>query len=303
MPKARINFMGMRWIFFALSAVLVVVSIASLAIRQLEFGIEFQGGTVITVTDAGGATSDEVLAAFKGSGMPDVSVQGAKTGTAEGFLVRTTETSAGTANEHAAVAAETLGLKLKDFSISTVGAGWGSKLTSSALTALALSIVAILIYISIRFEYKMSIMAVVALLHDMLITLGIYSLVGAEVSTSTIAALLTILGYSLYDTVVVFGRIKENTDGIMKMSFMEMANLSINEVFARSINTTITSLIPVVAMLAFNVESLNGFATALVIGLLVGAYSSIGLAAPLYAMWKEREPKYAKLREKYGVAK
>lgn len=303
MSKARINFMGMRWIFFGLSIVLVVVSGASLALRGLQFGIEFQGGTVVTVTEAGGATSAQVLDAFKGAGMPDVSVQGAKTGDAQGFLVRTTETAAGTANEQAAVAAETLGLNVADFSISTVGAGWGSKLTSSALMALALSIVAILIYIALRFEYKMSIMAVVALAHDMLITLGIYSLIGAEVSTATIAALLTILGYSLYDTVVVFGRIRENTDGIVKMSFMDMANLSINEVWVRSINTTITSLIPVVTMLVFNVESLNGFATALVVGLLVGAYSSIGLAAPLYALWKEREPKYAKLREKYGVAK
>ncbi len=168
--------------------------------------------------------------------------------------------------------------------------------------ALAISIAAILLYVSVRFEYKMSLTAVVALIHDILITLGIYALAGYELTPNTIAALLTILGYSLYDTIVVFHRIKENAQHLQKQTFIQMANRSINEVIVRSMNTTITSLIPVLIMLFFGGETLRDFALALTIGLLVGAYSSIGVAAPLYAIWKETEPKYAALRKKYASA-
>jgi len=135
-----------------------------------------------------------------------------------------------------------------------------------------------------------------------LITLGIYALLGYEVTPNTIAALLTILGYSLYDTIVVFHRIKENSQHLAKQSFMQMANESINEVIVRSLNTTITSLIPVLVMLFFGGETLKDFALALSIGLIVGAYSSIGVASPLYAMWKETEPKYSALKKKYAEA-
>lgn len=300
MPKFHINFMGLRKVFFSLSIALLIISIGSLALRGLQFGVEFKGGSVITITDGQGKSISDVRKAFMDAKFEDVSVQTSKTDKYDGYLIKTTTANADIANKYAQTAANELGMKMSNLSISSVGAGWGKKLTSSALTAFIVSILAILLYISIRFEYKMSLTAVLALFHDMLITLGIYSLLGAEVSTSTIAALLTILGYSLYDTVVVFGRIKENTNNLTKTSFMDMANLSINEVFARSINTTVTSLIPVVVMLIFNVPALNGFALALTIGLFVGAYSSVGIAAPLYTMWKETEPKYASLRKKYG---
>lgn len=294
--------MGLRKVFFTASAILMLISVGSLVTRGLEFGIDFQGGTAIVISDGKGLPIEDVRTAFTDAGFDNVSVQTARANDLDGFLVRTSLANADVVNTDAAVAATTLKLDVKDFSISTIGAGWGKKLTSSGLTALAVSILAIIIYIAIRFEYKMSITAVVSLIHDVIITLGVYSLIGQEVTTSTIAALLTILGYSLYDTIVVFSRIKENTGSIAKMSFMDMANLSINEVFARSINTTVTSLIPVVTMLFFNVEALNGFAVALTIGMLVGAYSSFGIAAQLYTMWKEKEPKYAALRKKYGKA-
>jgi len=296
----NINFMGARWVFFAISAVLIVASLVSLSVRGLEFGIEFQGGTLVTIVDGEGKAIDEVRAAFTEAGMSDVSVQTAVTDDVDGYLVKTTETDAVTAGAQSGAAMVALGLDPATLSISTIGSGWGEKLTTAALTALGLSILAILIYISLRFEYKMSVMAVVALIHDLLITIGIYSIIGAEVSTATIAALLSIVGYSLYDTVVVFSRIKENSKNLVRCTFMEMANRSLNEVFTRTINTTMTSLIPVLTMLVFNVASLNGFALALVIGLTIGAYSSVGVASPLFVMWKEREPKYAKLRQKYG---
>lgn len=298
MAKLRINFMGMRTIFLIVSAILLTVSIGSMVIRGFHFSIDFKGGSSITIIDGKGKTETEVLNAFTKAGMPDVGVQTIKTDKTSGFMVSTTQADEAKANAVADVAAKELGID--EFSVSVVGAGWGKQVTNSAVLAFSLSIIAILIYISIRFEYKMSVMAVVALFHDLVITMGIYSLFGQEVSPATIAALLTILGYSLYDTVVVFGRIKENSNSLVKTTFMDMANLSINEVFVRSINTTVTSLLPVVTMLFFNVESLNGFAVALTIGMLVGAYSSIGVAAPIYAMWKETEPKYAALRKKYS---
>jgi SecD/SecF fusion protein len=148
----------------------------------------------------------------------------------------------------------------------------------------------------------MSLTAVAALLHDVLIVIGIYALLGEQVTPNTIAALLTILGYSLYDTVVVFHRIKENSQSLSKQTFMQMANRSLNEVFIRTINTTFTSLIPVLMMLFFGGATLRDFALALTIGLVIGSYSSIGVATPLYSMWKEREPKFAAIKKKYANA-
>ena len=301
MRNTAINFMSLRKYFLIVSVVLLIVSAASLALRGLQFGTDFRGGTSITITDGQGKTIEEVRDAFVKAEMPDPVVQTVKAGNAEGFIIKTSLSDETQAQTMAKKAAEGLGIE-NGYSVSIVGAGWGKQLTNSALLAFGLSVLAILIYIAFRFEYKMAITAVVALIHDLFITLGIYSLFGREVSPATIAALLTILGYSLYDTVVVFGRIKENTKSLTKSSFSTMANVSINEVFVRSINTTITTLIPVITMLVVNVDSLNGFAFALAIGLVIGVYSSIGVAAPLYALWKEREPRYAALRAKYGAS-
>lgn len=302
MSRFHIDFLGHKNIMFGISAVLIVVSIASLAIRGLTFGIEFKGGTVIDMTTPATVTIDQVRGAFS-----DVKVVGAQIQTTEvqgqtGFIVRTEETDPDVAAEAAAQVAEALKLPDNSYRVTTIGPGWGRNVTNRAMLALGLSIGAILLYISIRFEYKMSITAVVALAHDILITLGIYSLVGQEVTPNTIAALLTILGYSLYDTVVVFHRIKENSQHLVKQSFSQMANESINQVFVRSMNTTITSMIPVVVMLLFGGETLKDFALALTIGLLVGAYSSIGVATPIYVMWKETEPRFAALKKKFANA-
>ena len=148
----------------------------------------------------------------------------------------------------------------------------------------------------------MGVSAVIALLHDLVIVLGVYVLVGREVTPNTIAALLTILGYSLYDTVVVFHRINENMKGDSpKCTFATMANHSVNEVLVRSLNTSITSLIPVAAMLIFGGETLRDFALAMTVGLVCGCYSSYAIATPIYVMWKTREPKFAKLQKKYGT--
>lgn len=300
--KFDIDFLGHRNIMFAISAVLIVISIGSLAIRGLTFGIEFQGGTVINVVGSGDVTIEQMRAAFADAGVAKAQIQTTVVRGEPGFIVRTEVTDPDEAASSANAVAKAVKLPEASFQVTTIGPGWGRNITNRALMALALSIAAILLYISVRFEYKMSVTAVIALVHDILITLGIYSLAGQEVTPNTIAALLTILGYSLYDTVVVFHRIKENSQHLVKQSFTQMANESINQVLVRSINTTLTSLIPVVVMLFFGGETLKDFAFALTIGLLVGAYSSIGVATPIYAMWKETEPKFAALKKKYAQA-
>jgi SecD/SecF fusion protein len=300
--RFNIDFLGHRNIMFAISAVLIVISIGALAVKGLTFGVEFQGGTVINITGAAKVTEGDLSAALVKVGVKQPTIQATSVGNEQGFIIRTSVTDPDVANADAAKVAEAVGLPADSYDVTTIGPGWGSNITNRALLALALSIGAILLYISVRFEYKMSITAVIALAHDILIVLGIYALVGEQVTPNTVAALLTILGYSLYDTVVVFHRMKENAQSLAKRTFSDMANESINEVFVRSLNTTISSLIPVIVMLLIGGETLQDFAFALTIGLTVGAYSSIGVASPIYVMWKETEPKYAALKKKYADA-
>jgi len=294
--------MKYRFVMLGVSGALMLASIIALATIGLQFGIEFQGGTVIDVPDAAEVTIEEMRAAFNEVGVTNAVIQTIEVGGVSGFTIRTEVTDPDQATKDAQEVAKIVKLEGDNFQVTTIGPGWGKNVTNRAMLALGLSLVAILLYVSLRFDYKMSITAVAALVHDITLTLGVYAIVGREVTPNTIAALLTILGYSLYDTIVVFHRIKENSANLRKGTFMQMANESINEVFVRSLNTTITSLIPVVVMLFFGGETLKDFAFALTIGLGVGAYSSIGVASPLYAMWKEREPKFRALKKKYAEA-
>lgn len=297
MRNFKLDFMGNRWWLLGLSAVLIAMSLGSLAIKGLNFGIEFEGGTAINFTDAGDATLEDMRAAFEAQGLGEAVIQSVEGG---GFIVRLDESDPQKANEVYLAVVEELGVSEDSGEVTTIGPGWGRNITQRSLLALALSIAAILLYTALRFEYKMSITAVLALLHDAVIVLGIYSLSGREVTPNTIAALLTILGYSLYDTIVVFHRIRENSQRLSKQTFMQMANDSINQVLLRWLNTSLTSIIPPIVMLFFGGETLKDFAFALVVGLLSGAYSSVGVASPVYAMWKETEPKFQALKKKYA---
>jgi SecD/SecF fusion protein len=291
--------MGKKKYFFALSGALIAISIAALLIRGLTFGVDFQGGTTMTLSGAEGVTTEDVRAALEEAGVPDTSNATIQPTDDGGFIVRTAESDTARAQEAFSVVSETLGLPEQDANVTTIGPGWGDNVTEASLVALAVSVVAILIYISLRFEYKMSLTAVLALLHDTTIVLGVYAISGREVTPNTIAAVLTILGYSLYDTIVVFHRIRENATGLTKMSFMEMTNESINQVLMRWVNTGLIQVIPVFALFFFGGETLRDFAFAMAVGLLAAAYSTIGLASPLYAVWKEREPKFQALKRKY----
>ena len=299
--KHDINFLGYRRVFLGVAAVLACVSLAIVGVKGLNFGIEFVGGTSVSFHNTGDVSTEQMRTAFNDAGEPDAVVQTTTADGDQGFLVRTTTTSAEEATQRANQVADKLGLSTDSFEVTTIGPDWGASVIQSSLIAFLVSIVLIIIYIAIRFEYKMGVTAIVALLHDLVLVMGVYALVGREVNPNTIAALLTILGYSLYDTVVVFHRINDNmqSDDI-KCTFMTMANHSINQVLVRTINTTLTSLIPVLAMLLFGGETLKDFAFAMVIGLVCGSYSSIAVASPLYAMWKTREPRYQKLVKKFG---
>ena len=300
--KHDINFLKYRKVLLTLAAIVTVVCIGIIGIKGLNYGIEFVGGTSTTFTGTGDVTTEQIRQAFEDAGEAEPVVQTTESNGEAGFIVRTTQSDATAAAATAAQVAESVGISSDSFQIETIGPDWGTTIIKSMAIALLVSFILIALYIAFRFEYKMGLTALVALLHDIILVVGIYALVGREMNPNTIAALLTILGYSLYDTVVVFHRISENMkNSDIKCTFMTMANHSINQVFTRSINTSLTSLFPVVAMLLFGSETLQDFAFAMTIGLISGCYSSIAIACPLFAIWKTREPENAKLVKKYGT--
>ena len=304
MRRPYIDFMGnRRWMFLA-SGVVLVIAIASLALFGLGLGIEFRGGSAITLSKVQGQTIETVRAAAAAASLADAQVQT----TQGGFIIRSTETSTTAADNAGAAIASKLKVTSANTQVSTIGPEWGANITNAALVALTVSIIAILLYVTIRFEFKMAVTGVVALAHDVVITLGLYALLGHfspgfALTPNTVAALLTIMGYSLYDTIVVFHRIRENTQNLSKKTFMQMANDSLNQVLARWVNTGLSSLIPVICLLVIGGSTLKDFAFALTVGLVSGAYSSLGVASPLYVLWKEREPRYQALAKKFAPAK
>ena len=299
--KHDINFVGHRKVFLIISAVLVVGSIAVVGIKGMTFGIEFVGGTSITFTNTGDTSIEDVRAALADQGQGEATVQTTSTTNGEdGYLVRMTVTDAQEAAGIANAVASQFGWDASNVEVTTIGPDWGSSVINQSLIAFAVALVLLIIYIGIRFEFKMGFTAVVVLLHDLIIVVGIYALFGREFTPNAVAALLTLIGYSLYDTVVVFHRIADNAkDFPVKTSFYTIANHSLNQVFIRSINTTVTSLLPVIMLLLFGGETLKDFAFALTIGLVIGCYSSIAVGTPLFAIWKTREQRYQKAEAKY----
>jgi SecD/SecF fusion protein len=298
MRRPYIEFMKNRYALFAFSGVILIVAIGALTLRGLNFGIQFRGGTVITFTHVQTLPIEAIRNAAKNARITAPEIQS----TSGGYIVRSAQTSTLEAQKNAEAMRTELKVSEADTQVSTIGPEWGSNISNAAMLALVVSIMAILAYVSVRFEYKMAVAGVIALVHDAIITLGVYALVGREVSPNTVAALLTILGYSLYDTIVVFHRVRENTQNLTKKTFMDMANDSLNQVLARWINTGLSSLIPVLCLLFFGGDTLKDFAFALTVGLISGAYSSVAVAAPLYAMWKEREPRYQALKKRFAGA-
>jgi preprotein translocase subunit SecF len=301
----NIDFLRLWKRTLALSAVLVLISIGSLLVRGLNLGIDFEGGVSWEVP-APGVSVSETRAALEPVGEGSAKIQ-----TVGGDTIRVQGPEA--TPEHEAEVRQTLadlaGVDVGEVSVSTVGASWGEDITRSAVRALMLFFVAILIYLSVRLEWRMAVAAIVAVAHDVLISVGVYSVFQFEVTPGTVIAFLTILGYSIYDTVVVDDKIKENdrlvgTTG--RMTYGQMVSLSMNQVLLRSLNTTITSLLPVISLLVIGAEimgaiTLQEFSIALFVGLIVGAYSSLFVAAPVLVWLKEREPRNRTIRERLAA--
>lgn len=290
---------GRRRMWYLVSLVIVIICVASIAIRGFSFGIEFEGGTQISIPVTQGVTSQSVEdVTTKALGSAPEAVQTAGSGASETVQVRTDTLTPQQASAVTAALTDRFGPELtnQDVSISEVSSTWGKEITEKMLIALAVFLVIVFVYIAIRFDREMSVAALASLLFDIVCTAGIYSLVGFEVTPATVIGLLTILGFSLYDTVVVFDKVGENTRSVLqttRRTYAEQANLAINQTLMRSINTTVISVLPIIALMVIavwllGVGTLKDLGLIQLVGVVVGTYSSIFLAAPLLVTLKER---------------
>jgi preprotein translocase subunit SecF len=288
--------------------IVLAVCAAALVVRGLNFGIDFTGGTSLVIENATQTfTADEVRTTVGDLGIDEVTVQLTTDGT--GALVSTTaldEVAGSQQRDVIAALSELTGTSREQIEVSAIGPRWGEQISRQALEALGAFLLLVTIYISLRFEWRMAVAALLTLLHDVAVTIGIYALVGFQVTPASVIALLTILGYSLYDTVVVFDRVTEDTQRLgsaASKTYSEVANTSLNNVLVRSLSTSITSLLPVGALLFIGAQllgaaTLEDLALALFIGMAVGTYSSLIVATPLLCWLKEREPRWAELRRR-----
>ncbi|HEY5009555.1 MAG TPA: protein translocase subunit SecF [Acidimicrobiales bacterium] len=306
--RTTIDFVGRKRTWFSISLVIIVLGLASLGIRGFNLGIDFKGGSSWTVQSTSTSVSAITASAQKaGLAAPIVEKLGSKTYEVTADINNLSgEAQTKLINKVADALASTAHTNSNNVSIESVGPTWGGQITHRALEALIIFFIAVVAYISIRFEPKMAAAAFIAMVHDLLVTVGVYSLFGLQITPDTVIAILTILGYSLYDTVVVFDRVRDNAGGILKsgdMSYGEMVNLSMNQTLARSINTSLVAILPVLAVLLVGADilgatTLQSYGLALFVGLMSGAYSSIFIASPLLAIMKEREPRFREMAER-----
>ena len=292
--ESGIDFIGRRRTWFIISGVLILISLGALGLRGLNLGIEFQGGAVFSVPNATCSVPDARDAASTATG-GDVIV----TETGAGIIrVQTPPVDPAQSLEISKVLADTCGVAATDITTQVVGPTWGAEITAKGIQALIVFLVLVTIFLAIYFEWRFAVAALIALAHDIILTVGIYAVSGLQVTPATLIGFLTILGYSLYDTVVVFDKVKEETKGITAqsvMSYPEAANRAVNQVLVRSINTSITSLLPVVAIIVVGAGLLGAgtlldLAVALAVGMLAGVYSSIFIATPVAVVLKMRQP-------------
>ncbi|MGA7280347.1 MAG: protein translocase subunit SecF [Acidimicrobiia bacterium] len=293
--ETEIDFVGHRRRWLMISAVALVIAVASLGIRQLNLGIEFVGGLSMQAPNPAMADVPEVRSALSDVGVEDATVQLLDDGTS--LRVTTNELDPSVENQAVDALSSVTGTDRTEISIEAVGPSFGALVARRALLALAVFIGAVIIFISWRLEFKMAIAGIAALFHDLLLTVGLYSITGFLVTPATVVAVLTILGYSLYDTVVVFDKVEELVESEDGMTYSQIVNLSMNEVLARSLYTSLTSLLPVGSILfvgsfILGAPTLREFALALFVGIAAGTYSSIFVASPLLAAWKEKEDKW-----------
>ncbi|MDT0488043.1 MULTISPECIES: protein translocase subunit SecF [Streptomyces] len=296
------DFIGHRKLWYGISILITITAILGLAVRGLNMGIDFQGGAVFTTEKTSVSVSQAEDYAKEASGH-DAVVQ--KLGN-DTLRIQIAGMDTKQSDEIKNDLAKDFKVDPETIAADLVGPSWGDQIANKAWQGLAIFMVLVVIYLAIAFEWRMAIAALVALIHDITITVGIYALVGFEVTPGTVIGLLTILGYSLYDTVVVFDSLKEQTKDITKQNrwtYSDIANRSINSTLVRSINTTVVALLPVAGLLFIGggflgAGTLNDISLSLFVGLAAGAYSSIFIATPLVADLKEREPAMKALRKR-----
>ena len=292
----QIDFMGKRRLWFAISGCVVAIAVISLGVRGLNLGIDFKGGSQVTFQTPQPQLVDNVRSDAQtiDSSLSRAVIQGRGASTGgkyKSFQLRTKALSPAVGGKLRNELESKLGAT--HYGSTTVSESFGRQIAKSALWAIFGSLLLIVLYLAIRFDYKYAIPVLAALIHDIVITVGVYSLTGREVTTATVAAVLTVLGYSIYDTIIIFDRIRENVPLMRRASFATIANISLWETIRRSLATTFITLLPVTSLLIFGGATLKDFAFALLIGIGSGAYSSIFIAAPLLTILKEREPEWA----------
>jgi SecD/SecF fusion protein len=295
---AKFDFMGKSKYFFSMSGVILIAGALAIAGLGINFGIDFKSGTRITTPLERQADVTQVRKVLTPLGYGDAKIQQVSDPDLGKNVV---QISVPKLDPSKVIRVRTaldkrFGVRTADFSSSSIGPTFGAQIAKTAVIAIIASLLLISIYIGFRFEFKFAVPVLIALAHDLLITAGVYSLLDREVTTSTVAALLTILGYSLYDTIIVFDRIRENVPRMPRATFSQIANRSMSEVLTRSLVTSFSTLLPVSGLMLFGGETLKDFAFALFVGVLSGTYSSIFIATPVLTEWKEREPTYMRRR-------
>jgi preprotein translocase subunit SecF len=305
--EVSINFVGRQRLWYTISGLILLISIVSLSTRWLNFSIDFKGGTQIQFSAPKSVTLNQVHNVLSGTKAGSQAVA-QSVGSAGNWQVQAEIPFKEIAGVQNALASG-VHANVKSFSDSFIGPTWGSQISGKAGEALIIFLIVIVIYLSIAFEWKMASAAFVALIHDIVITIGVYSLCGFTVSPASVIGLLTILGYSLYDTVVVFDKVRENTAGLLgsgKSTYSQAANLALNQTLVRSINTSLIALLPVAAILFIGTAELGpgelqDLALVLFVGMLSGTYSSICIATPVLAGLKERENQYKVLAKRVAL--
>lgn len=303
--RPHVDFVGRIRLWYAISGVILTVCVLALGVRNLNLSIEFVGGSAFTVSGVSADVSaGELEDAATAAGAADAQAQLVRDGgRVTGAIVRARPIEPGTDEESTVADALQQAAAADEVQVDFVGPTWGERISRKMIEALIVFLVVVVAYISLRLEFKMSVAALLALFHDVVLTAGVYALFQFNVSPATVIALLTILGYSLYDTAIVFDRVKE-TSGLLgrpgRRTYSEAVNTAMNEVLQRSINTTVSSILPVGALLfigaqALGATTLQDLAVALFVGMATGAYSSLFIAGPFLAWWKEREPKMQQL--------
>src|SRR5579875_1214810 len=301
--ETRLNFIASRRRWYAASGLIVLICVLSFIFRGFNYGIEFKGGSSFQLSVAGTSiTADQANAAFSSVGTtPEDPPQIVGAGSDRSIVVDTATLSARTSQNLQAAIAKKLHLPLGNINYTTIGSSWGHDTTIKALEGLIIFLIAVSIYMALRFQWRMAVGGILALAHDLIVAAGIYSLVGFAVTPSTIVGLLTILGFSLYDTVVVYDKVAENSRDILagsRMTYSEAANLAVNQTLMRSINTSLIALLPVAGLLFVGVGTIKDLALILFVGLASGAYSSLFLATPIVVDLTEREPQYRALTKR-----